>query len=256
MHPHLVDFPLLVSCKASLVGIQKHGRRGLALAVLGLSFGLGLLEVAQASSTIGYAGVDDPDNSNSDFVSGMSSSSAYLIQFAFQGLGDYSLDSVQLMLDGNADLSDFSVMATSTLPNDLTLPASLTTFSTTGTLDANHTVYSFAANTPMTLTDSTPYYLRVSYTGPDTANWIRAAGNPGSGSTGSGAFVLTLVQSELTTQGLNMREVTSGGPNNLVNAIPGFSITASAIPEPGTLGLLATGLALTALYIRRRRSRR
>lgn len=232
----------------------------LASLALALTATLGISLVRAQTATIGYNPVSNPLTPTVLTFTGASldANTAFIVPFRFNTLGDYSLTSVSLLLAGNANLTNFSLSVSSTLPTDLTPPTALTTFSTTGTLSGTETAYNFTTGATPTLAANTTYYFRVAYTGTDTANWIKTGGSAftGSGSTPS----LTFIDSAFAANTLlTYRSVASGGFSNDYGNLGAFSITAnavSAIPEPSTYAALAGGLTLAAaLYVRRRQNR-
>lgn len=201
----------------------------------------------------------------------LTSDNGYFIPFIFYGFDEpYRLNSIQLLLSGDADLSDISLLATSTLGIDLTLPPILTTFSTTGTLTDTPTVYTFGADSFPHLTPGSTYYVRLLYTGTDTANWVltsvAASGGEGSSSGGdpstSGGYgspppvhLSPMVGPIGHDLSFMTRWVTSTSYSNQ-RYTAGISITATAVPEPAHFALGVTGFTLTmALLVRLRRRR-
>jgi hypothetical protein len=227
---------------------------------LALAATLGVSLLRAQTATIGYNPVSNPLAPTVPIFTGASldATTAFIVPFRFNTLGDYSLTSVSLLLAGNANLTHFSLSVAATLPTDLTPPTALTTFSATGTLSGTESAYSFTSGATPTLAANTTYYFRVAYTGTDTANWIKTGGSAftGSGSTPS----LTFIDSAFAANTLlTYRSVASGEFSNDYGNLGAFSITASAvsaIPEPSTYAALAGGLTLAAaLYVRRRQNR-
>lgn len=236
---------------------------------LALAATLGVLSSHAQTATIGY---DPVANLLSPTVlrfntASLNANTAFIFPFRFNTLGDYSLTSVKLLLAGDADLADFSLSVSSTLPTDLTPPSALINFSTTGTLSSTESAYTFTPGATPTLAANTTYYYRVAYTGGDTANWILSGGTSytGSGSTPS----LTFIDSAFAANTLiTYRSVTIGGSSSGGSSSAGplytdnygnvgaFSITASAvsaIPEPSTYAAIAGALTLAAAIVVRRR---
>lgn len=241
---------------------RRHARRSLP-GWLALGFLLLAPSGLRAQTTIGHSPVANAAApSVSSFVSGMTTSTAYIVPFRFNSIGNYSLTSISLLLSGNSSVTSLSLSVSSTLPTDLTAPTALTTFSTTGTLGSTPAAFTFNAGATPTLTAGTTYYLRFAYTGTDTVNWIKVNSN---GNTGSGGVpALSPVESlysSITASGgepnLSYRSVTSSGFTDGFDNIGGFSITASAIPEPSTYAAIFGAAALVgAVVVRRRRRRR
>lgn len=250
-------------------------RRGIAaLKVICALSALALLAslTKAAIEVIGHVPVADAGGLNQ--ANTMPNPSAYYIPFMFTGLGsNYTLQSVQLLLSGDEDLGNVSVLATETLGNDFTVPTALTTFSTSGTLNGTATAYTFTADSFTDLAEATTYYLRVSYTGANTVNWVNnsvastgsGSGEPtgsGSGSgepTGSGSSGVTLtpITSEVLSYTRQTISISSGNTNALNDyTAAGLSITATSIPEPMTFAGAVGGLTLIAgLFVRLRRRR-
>ncbi len=252
-------------------------RRGIAaLKVLCAVGALALLAslTKAAIEVIGHVPVADAGGL--DVSNTMPNPSAYYIPFMFTGLGsNYTLQSVQLLLKGDEELGNVSVLATETLGNDFTVPTALTTFSTSGTLNGTATAYTFNADSFTDLAEATTYYLRVSYTGANTVNWVNASvassggsgsGEPtgsGSGSgepTGSGSSGVTLTPITSEVLSYTRRTISiSSGNTSVINdyTVAGLSITAASIPEPMTFAGVVGGLTLVAgllVRLRRRRS--
>ena len=244
--------------------------RRVLVASLALAATLGVSRLRAQTATLGY---DPVANLVSPTVltftgASLNATTAFVVPFQFNTLGNYSLTSVSLLLAGNASLAQFSLAVSTTLPTDLTPPTALTTFSATGTLSGTEAAYNFTSGATPTLAANTTYYFRVAYTGTDTANWIAAAAN-GTGATGSGGFVFVPVSGALLstsngyggvfTSAVTYRSLTSGGFTNVQDTLGAFSITAtavSAIPEPSTYAALAGAATLAAaLYVRRRKNR-
>ncbi len=230
---------------------------------LGLTALCGVSVLRAQTATIGY----DPLANTGGFIfKSFTASTAYVVPFQFNTLGDYSINSVSLLLRGDADLADFTLSVSTTLPSDLTAPTSLTTFSTTGTLSGSDVVYSFSSGATPTLAANTTYYLRVGYNGANTANWIATSGG-GVGVNNYGAFVFNPVSGAvfggtagyggLNADPITYRSLTSGGFNDSEATMGGFSLTASAvsvIPEPAAYASLVGAVTLAAaLFVRRRR---
>ena len=243
--------------------------RHLLATSLALTATLGVSLVPAQTATIGYNPVSNqiaPTVLRFNTAS-LNENTAFIVPFQFNSLGDYSLTSVKLLLAGNADLAEFSLSVSSTLPTDLTPPSALLTFSTTGTLSGTESAYTFTPSATPTLAANTTYYYRVAYTGADTANWILSGGSTftGSGSTPS----LTFIDSAFAANTfITYRSVTNGGSssgssvplyNDYYGNMGAFSITASAvsaIPEPSTYAAIAGALTLIgALVVRRRQNR-
>ncbi len=232
---------------------------------LALTATLGISLVRAQTATIGYNSVSNPLAPTVLLFTGSSltAHTAFIVPFQFNTLGNYSLTSVALLLAGNAQLSQFSLSVSSTLPTDLTPPTALTTFSTTGTLSGTETAYNFTTGATPTLAANTTYYFRVAYTGTDTANWIKTGGSAfsGSGSAPSLTFIDSAFAANTT---ITYRSVTDVGGSGITFSndygnLGAFSITASAvsaIPEPSTYAAIAGSLTLAgALYVRRRQNR-
>lgn len=240
--------------------------RRLALALIAT---LAFSRLPAQTATIGYSPVSNLVTPTVLTFTGASlnANTAFVVPFQFNTLGNYSLTSVSLLLAGNANLANFSLSVSSTLPTDLTPPTALTTFSATGTLNSTASAYSFTSGATPTLAANTTYYFRVAYTGSDAANWIASAAN-GTGATGSGGFVFVPVTGALLstsngyggvfTSAVTYRSLTSGGFTNVQDTMGAFSITAnavSAIPEPSTYAALAGAATLAAaFYVRRRKN--
>lgn len=215
-----------------------------------------------AQTTIGFTPNADENNTQQIFAS-LSNSTGYILPFTFGATGiggDYAISSVSLLLSGNASLADFSVSVSSTFSTDLAAPTALDTFTTTGTLTATPTAHTFSSAANTTLSQASTYYLRVVYSGSDTASWIRTSGNAygigGSTNYGGGVPSLTAAYNP-GDQKIYYRTVTSGGFTDFGTSGTnmGVALTATAIPEPGTAAALAGAAALVvALVIRRRRS--
>ncbi len=246
------------SCALKLCGFLRLRRPAIAVAAALL----GLAIASAQTVTIGVVPNADQNALNVNFAAGLSSSAGYLLPFKFTTAligGNYSLTSVSLLLTGNASLSDFSILATSTLATDLTVPASLATFATTGTLTATPTAYSFTTGASATLTADTTYYIRVLYTGTATANWVNASGAGPTGRAGYGPTLVPLDASFLPGSSLiSYRQLNAASFTDQFNGTKvGFSITASAIPEPSTYAAIAGGftlLAALAVRLKRRRT--
>jgi len=223
---------------------------------------------AAQTATIGYTPLSNfnaPDVIS--FVSGMTTGTAYLVPFAFNTLGDYSVTSVSLFLSGNSNLTSLSLSVSAALPTDLTAPTALTTLSASGTLTGTPTAFTFNAGAAPMLTAGATYYFRFAYTGGDTVNWIKLS--TGS-STGSGGIpplaavdaLYTYTEGEVGGAAVSFRTVSGGGFSDGYDHIGGFSITAaaaSAIPEPSTYAALFGAAALAgaaAWRLRRSRDRR
>lgn len=222
-----------------------------------LAVALGVSGLHAQTATIGYNPVANPLAPTVLLFTGASlnTTTAFVVPFRFNTLGDYSLTSVSLLLAGNANLADFSISVSSTLPTNLTPPTALTTFSATGTLNGTGTAYSFASGATPTLTANTTYYYRVAYNGTDTANWILTGGSASTGSGGTPA--LTYISSSFAPNTMiTYRSVTGTGLTDGYGNMGAFSITAnavSAIPEPSTYAAIAGALTLVgAIFVRRR----
>lgn len=257
--------------------VRSVASRATLLALVASAMVAGPFLLAQ-SATIGHSPVADLNNDNGNFLTGMSSDKAYFVPFQFNTLGDYSLASVTLLLSGSGNPGNLSLLATSTLGTDYTVPIALTTFTATGTLSTTPTAFTFTASSSTTLSANTTYYLRVTG-GNDTGfiNWVKssiASGGGGGGeggSTGSGGetgstfnefgSLVPLTSSLDPGSTLSFREIQSGsgGVSALdyaVGSLGGISITAnavSAVPEPGTYAAIAGAVALGAAAIARRR---
>jgi len=242
-------------------------RRSFRRAALAAALVLAGTSSLVAQTTIGYSPVANYNAPTVAIFTGTSlnSSTAFIVPFQINTLGNYSLTSVSLLLAGNASLSDFSLSVSSTLPTDLTAPTALTAFSAAGTLTGTETAYNFTSGATPTLAANTTYYFRIAYTGGATANWIKPTDGGASGSGGIPA--LTFFDSVLisgsgsggtTATAITYRSLTSGGFSDGYNVMGAFSITASAasaIPEPATYAAIFGGLALVgAVVLRRRRS--
>lgn len=235
-----------------------------------LLFGLaaGLVCPLAAQTTIGYVPNADLGSANHTGYA-MTSSTGYVVAFDFTsstlGNSSYNLNSVSLLLSGDANLADFSAQISATAPTSLTLPTALTTLSSanSGTLNSSTaSAYSFAPGSSYTFSADTTYYLTVLYTGANTANWIATstAGGVYSGLlAGYGASLDPLTTAlDPGYYGIFDRQITTSGYNdpwhNQSGANAGLAITATAVPEPGTTASIFGAVALLAgLFIRRRR---
>lgn len=195
---------------------------------------------------------------------------AFIIPFFFEAeqflaenesfSGNYAIDSISLLLAGDASLADFSLSVSSTLPTDLTAPGALVSFSSASTLVGTETAYTFSPSAVVSLVADTTYYIRVGYTGTGTANWI-LAGNPGvpDFGSGSGPTFGAIFTTENPGTTISYRAVTSSGFSNEFATVGAFSITAtaiSAVPEPATYaGIVGAATLAAALMVRRRRNR-
>lgn len=235
---------------------------------LALAVTLEVLSSHAQTATIGYNPVANPlaPTVMTFTDESLNANTAFIVPFQFNSLGDYSLTSVKLLLAGNANLADFSLSVSSTLPTDLTPPSALINFSTTGTLSGTESAYTFTPSATPTLAANTTYYYRVAYTGGDTANWILTGGSAysGSGSTPSLTFIdsafaaNTLITYRSVSAGDSSGGGSSPGPaySNDYGNLGAFSITATAvtaIPEPSTYAAIAGALTLAAAIVVRRR---
>jgi hypothetical protein len=250
-----------------------------ACLTLALTATLGISGLRAQTLTIGY-GEENTVSPTVNIFTGASleANTAFIIPFQFNSeifTDGFYLNSVSLLLSGDASLADFSLSVSSALPTDLILPSALVTFSSTGLLGETGLARTFTPNATVNIpsissgsfgseSGSGPsfftYYLRVAYTGTDTANWI-LAGNAGTPYSGSGssptfsAFRGTLDPSEV----ISYRSVTSEGYENDFATLGAFSITATAVtavPEPATYaGIIGAATLAVALVVRRRRNR-
>lgn len=221
---------------------------GLLLLALG---GLGHLH---AQTTIGFTPNAD-QNADGEVFESMSSLTAWYIPFRFVALEDYSLSAVSLLLAGDANLADFSIIATAEVGDDLDVPESLTTFSATGSLTSTPTTYDFSANIATALDQNTTYYIRITYTGSDTADWVRTSGS-GTGQTSgySGSISGNYLRAALDpgyTGIAYYRNQASGGTLSALGSNQGFALTASAVPEPDTYALFFGIATLGFVALRR-----
>lgn len=241
------------------------------LLTLAFGFVFGATALFAQTANIGHpaplTNYEDPGQYN--FVAGMSSANAYIVGFKFDSLGDYRIDSLTLLLAGDADLSDFSLSVSSTLPTDLTLPTAITTFSGSGTLTGTATPTTFTVNLSETLTADTAYYLRIAYMGSDTANWVKVAGN--NPTTSSPPPLTILDEGDILAvfagdpyfswadNSITYRQATGTGFSDINSTVGGFSLAASAfsaVPEPASVaGLAGAATLLSAFLVRRRRQR-
>jgi len=256
-------------------------RRRRLLRPLAGVFGAALLAASstRASVTIGY---DSLVEGNAGGNAGMDLDvygTTFYVPFAFDFDGPYAIDSIRLLLySGSLDssqLSLFSLLITPTLGTDLTVPAALTTLSATGTLADSPTVYTFNADSSAVLTSGSTYYLRMAYTAPsslDQPYWgslLSISGappasggdpNPPSGGHAGAPDDASVTLTALTTLnpigGFTYRAI--GGDGKVYDRIDmfGLAITATAVPEPADFAMLAGGLALGAVLLRRLRRRR
>lgn len=211
----------------------------------------GTLTAATPGSTpnfVGYGSIATGTipSSTTSFVSGMTSGTVFVVPFAFDSLGNYSLTSVSLLLSsstGTADRSDFSLNVFSSQPTSLSLPTAVATFSATGAIGSSQAIYTFSADSSPTLAANTIYFLGVSYGGADSVDWNATAA--------ATTLFATDPLSDTFADGtlFSYDTVTSGGASVLQDNMGGFSIAASAIgaiPEPATAGMLAAGAILAA----------
>jgi len=261
--PSCADFHFTIMQIRRLLRSRQLSLRVRAFAFTVATSALLVCPLLRAQTTIGVVPNVDQNFANVNFAAGLSNSAGYLLPFQFTTAligGDYSLTSVSLLLSGDASLSDFSILATSTLATDLTVPTSLTTFSTTGTLTATPTAYSFTAGASPTFAADTTYYVRIVYTGASTANWVNASSNGAlTGRAGYGPILDPIDSFYLP--GSNMithRQLSAASFTDQFNgSAMGFSITAVAVPEPGTYAAIAGGFAmLAALAVRMKRRRK
>jgi hypothetical protein len=238
-------------------------RRLLRPLTCALGAALLLASSAGASVTIGYDSLVR-GNAGQDFSI---LSSALYVPFAFDFDGPYALDSVRLLLF-NANPSQLSLLVTSTLGTDLTVPTALTTFSAEGPI-GGEAVYTFHADAPAVLTSGSTYYLRMASPG-QNLQWVSLlslSGEPPAGSDvpnthdgpgntgppGHDTGIITLTS--LTTLNPNVftfRQVSTDFTYTDISDGPyGISITASAVPEPSAVALLIGGGALAFALLRR-----
>ncbi len=185
--------------------------------------------------------------------------SGIYVPFAFDfGGGQYSLDSVQLLLEIYDDASA-SLFVTSTLGTDQILA----TFSETGPMSTPE-VFTFHADSPSLLTSGSTYYLYMTYDGPGDPKWVSnqwlegtapaQGSNPNTSGSPSGGHDPSVTLSPLMTLNPNLLTFRVGNSNT--SGIYGISITATAVPEPATFALGVVGLTLgTGLFFRLRRRR-
>ena len=260
-------------------------RRRRLLRPLACVFGAALLAAssARASATIGY---DSLVEGNAGGNAGMDLDvygATFYVPFAFDFDGPYAIDSIRLLLySGSLDssqLSLFSLLITPTLGTDLTVPAALTTLSATGTLADSPTVYTFNADSSAVLTSGSTYYLRMAYAAPssldqpfwgsllsisgtppaDSGDPDPKGGPPSGGHAGApddASVTLTALTTLNPIGGFTYRAI--GGDGKVYDRIDmfGLAITATAVPEPADFAMLAGGLALGAVLLRRLRRRR
>jgi hypothetical protein len=240
-------------------------------------FGAGLLVAssAQAQLSIGYDPIMQGYDPKEYYKTGKDLSmlnAAFYIPFAFDfGGGLYSLDSVKLLLLGSGDVSTFSLIATSTLETDLTVPEILATFSGTGAV-STAAVFTFNADSPSLLTSGSTYYLRIAFTGSGDPHWVwrewkwgkppSQGSNPNTsggidGFFGNGPSIDATLTPLLTLNPavLTFRLAGESGYTDF-RGVYGFSITATAVPEPAAFALGVAGLTFgAALFFRLRRRR-
>lgn len=237
------------------------------LAALALAAALPLR--GQSTATIGHSPIADAAGTNSSLFATIGRSDIY-VPFRINTLGDYTLSSVALLLNGTGSVGGLTLLATTALGTDPGTPgSSLATFTGSGTLGATPTVFTFNAGSSATLTANTTYYLYLGFDSASSVNWIRtsiaSAGGAGSGSgTVSGGTTLNPTFGTLAaTDTVSFRsfQSNSGGVTIVDQSqsnFAGFSITASAvsaIPEPSTYAALGGAAALVvALIVRRRRA--
>ena len=232
---------------------------------------LGVSGLRAQTLVVGYSTVANTVSPTVNVFTGASldANTAIIIPFLFQEenfldlnpsySGNYAIDSISLLLAGNASLADFSLSVSSTLPTSLTPPSALVSFSATGTLSGTESAYTFSRSAAVSLVGDTTYYFRVGYTGAGTANWIMA-GNPGTPDFGSGSGPTwgAIITTENPSDAISYRSVTSSGFSNDIATVGAFSITAtavSAVPEPAAFAsLIGVATLGAALFVRRRRN--
>jgi hypothetical protein len=209
-------------------------------------------------NVVGYGSIANGTVPSSTLLfMGLTSSSVFVVPFAFDSLGNYSLTSVSLLLSsssGTANLSDLPLKIFSTQPiTTLSLPTAVTTFFATGSIASNQAIYTFSPSSSPTLLPHTTYYLGVTYVGTDSVDWNET------GMDNFAAVDGALTDTFPDGTDFNYFIVGDGGFDTLQGNIGGFSITASAvsaIPEPAAVGAIAALCVLAlALLVRWRRSR-
>lgn len=240
----------------SLVRIHST-HRGYAAVKLVCLLAAGTLFASLVQSAIQIIGQVPVENANNNmFNASMTNTKAFYVPFAFNAIGDYSLDTVKLLLKGDAELADISVMATSTLGTDLTVPTALVNFSASGTLSGTDTAYDFSPLASSNLLEGVTYYLRIANTGMSSVSWVFGStlGN-GENPFTSGAPFTPLVTQLTPDDPYSYREITNSSFTNEYRR-PGLSIAAAAVPEPLTFAGMTGGLTLCgALLVRLRRAR-
>ena len=205
------------------------------------AFVAGLLaqQIAQAQGTIYLSSLSQTSTGT---VSVGSDSWLAALFIAGTNAGGYLLDSVQLgIADATGNPSGFTGMIynSSVLPGGAPPGSSLATLTGSAT-PSTAGIYTYTPISSLTLSPSTTYFI-VLTAGTTVANgayeWNLTAPssyNPSGGWRGGGIF-----------------ESSDGAQWSYYSYSPQFAITATAIPEPGVLGLLCLG----GIFLFRRRRR-